>query len=1469
MIWLLQYYKKNTNLFKVFSVILLHFFSLNVFSLDATFTINQISECPPSRVIFTNQSETGAGISFKWDFGKEGEGLFDSNDELLEQIYTDPGDYIITLYAIEGTDTVSRSDSIHVANGPTAEFTFDETSGCIPLEVNFKSTSTEGSAPISSTIWDLRDGLSYGSSTDLTKIYDQSGIYDVLLTITDQNGCKDYKEKLNIITVFDQPVVDFAPSDTLSCDIPLYVNFINKTKFETNLTYLWDFGNGITSTQRDTGLFYMESGNYNISLTVENENGCKATKEKQNFINVGHTIQDIIAYQADKVTSGSDSMLCQGEVYFQSSIPGNTWNEWIVEYGNKTRLKTGDTILFDDFNVDSVIVTLYYGNGTSCPDTARKVFYLDDFEVDFEIDPVSSTCKFPVLVNYTGQPNGAEQYGWIFPDSEAQGILDTFLFHSMDEKYVNVYNHKINEYEFPITFYAIDKYGCMATKEKEFMAELPLARFMPDKVGGCAPLDVEIEDKSESNQNITERKYIINGETIEKSDNSSFTYTFENPGHYSIIKMIMNEEGCADTSFTMEILVGDKVNPDITLNDAKLCVGDTLMISGTAEMMDSLGYWHFSSNDIFNISGNSPDVEIMALANKPGNKDVFVETVYNGCPSDTLIKNAFYVSGPAGDFHPEFSCDSSYIYSFNSVIEQATSLTWYLDDTIITGPDTLEYAFNRSGDYYVRLNAQNDTSGCELDVGKRIKVRKVTAHSGTDDIICSLRMELDASKSNDVLFECYNEGFLWEFGDNSRPDRVQNEMHFHNYPERGDYLLKLTAKADNGCTDTLSRMVKIIDLEPEYEVNKDFGCYPQMEIEFTKTSEEQDLLYWKWYFDDEQDRLLGKTVSHTYNATEPGYYHPVLEVVDKYGCKGHTTKTIEMYRPDASFYAERPKICEGEQAHFVIYETDYAGFEIDFGDGSNSTSSLYHTYNDVGDYDIEMTVTKRGCSFTSTRSKYITVVEANAEYTVNHDSSNCYPVTVQFDHDNSTPISSGIWRYGDDNSSSQYNSHTQYTYTKPGTYNTSLTIKTFNGCIAAFDKDIYIAGPEATFSFSPILACYGDPVNFTIEELIETESYYWYFGDGDTATIENPVHRYYADGTIEPILYVKNGDCNVAVSNGSLFVSDLKAGFSVENSGSKFCQLDNINVNNTSVNPTTISWILNGEEISTDDDPGSIVLSNSGNNILEQIVRRNNCIDTAISNIEVFPLPEFQIEGEEVICKGESGVISVTQQSGWSIEWLPDSNLNNPNSFSHTISPENDITYRATVLDGNNCSSTRYFNIIVPEELEFARNPVGDTIINYGESVLLSVFSSTIETIFQWEPDTRLSCSDCSSPIASPRKNTTYTVTMKDRCNERTASFFIEVYDEYYIEAPTAFTPNGDGNNDDFYLETFNIDEIIEFKIFNRWGNLVFATNNLDEGWDGTVGGKLQNADTYAWFVKAITIFGFEVTKNGSVILLK
>lgn len=154
----------------------------------------------------------------------------------------------------------------------------------------------------------------------------------------------------------------------------------------------------------------------------------------------------------------------------------------------------------------------------------------------------------------------------------------------------------------------------------------------------------------------------------------------------------------------------------------------------------------------------------------------------------------------------------------------------------------------------------------------------------------------------------------------------------------------------------------------------------------------------------------------------------------------------------------------------------------------------------------------------------------------------------------------------------------------------------------------------------------------------------------------------------------------------------------------------------------------------------------------------------------------------------------------------------------------------------------------------------------------ISFVARAIGDVYQWRPSTGLNSAFIRLPILNPTTEQLYTVNITNRagCNV-VDSQLVRVFDESDIYVPGGFTPNRDGNNDKVYPIAVGVSVFYSFKIFNRWGNLVFESNSLDPdlGWDGTLKGKDQPADTYTWVVYGIGQTGKPISKSGSVVLIR
>ena len=217
---------------------------------------------------------------------------------------------------------------------------------------------------------------------------------------------------------------------------------------------------------------------------------------------------------------------------------------------------------------------------------------------------------------------------------------------------------------------------------------------------------------------------------------------------------------------------------------------------------------------------------------------------------------------------------------------------------------------------------------------------------------------------------------------------------------------------------------------------------------------------------------------------------------------------------------------------------------------------------------------------------------------------------------------------------------------------------------------------------------------------------------------------------------------------------------------------------------------------------------------------------------------------------------------------MPESGTSNPTGFTTVVKPTKTTTYTAQVTDAYGCITTREKTIVTNQPFHLTRTPIGDASINIGESIQLTVVTDTGKVDYSWAPNYNITCLTCNNPYVSPTKDVTYTVEVKNSCYDFLENFNIKVIIDFYLEAPSAFSPNGDTNNDVYKFEQENIKKF-DLKIFNRWGDIVFSTNDVLVGWDGNVNGKAQNIDTYTYFVKAETIHGYKFEKKGNFLLLK
>ena len=266
----------------------------------------------------------------------------------------------------------------------------------------------------------------------------------------------------------------------------------------------------------------------------------------------------------------------------------------------------------------------------------------------------------------------------------------------------------------------------------------------------------------------------------------------------------------------------------------------------------------------------------------------------------------------------------------------------------------------------------------------------------------------------------------------------------------------------------------------------------------------------------------------------------------------------------------------------------------------------------------------------------------------------------------------------------------------------------------------------------------------------------------------------------------------------------------------------------------------------------------------------NGCVGIPISyTITVNPTPPAPTASNVNICSN-SDVTLTASAPGGNYEWFDAPTggtlLTTGASYTTPILTVNSTYYVQTTING--CVSPR-----TAVNVNIAPLPIftitGGGVIDIGESTTLSVIPGVVGTTYQWSPPFGLSCISCQATVASPTESTWYYVTVTNAGGCRIVdSIYVEVDPTTNIYVPNIFSPNNDGNNDLFLVRGKGV-ELFQLNIYNRWGQLVFESKNIENGWDGTKNGKELNQGAFVYKLNITFYDGGKVEKTGNVTLVR
>jgi gliding motility-associated-like protein len=270
----------------------------------------------------------------------------------------------------------------------------------------------------------------------------------------------------------------------------------------------------------------------------------------------------------------------------------------------------------------------------------------------------------------------------------------------------------------------------------------------------------------------------------------------------------------------------------------------------------------------------------------------------------------------------------------------------------------------------------------------------------------------------------------------------------------------------------------------------------------------------------------------------------------------------------------------------------------------------------------------------------------------------------------------------------------------------------------------------------------------------------------------------------------------------------------------------------------------------------------STNYIVKAMLGTCSLNDTIL--VRVNPAPVADAGDDTEICYGQNTVLQGS--GGTAYEWSGGSQ--NFQVSSPLVTPAVTTQYSLNVTDALGCRSLQPSTVTITVTPPITVMVSRDTIVAEGDRFQLH--SSSIGTNYLWTPAVGLSSATDPHPFVTVTNDITYTVVASTGAGCRgEASVTLKVYKGPELYVPSGFTPNNDGRNDKFFPFPVGVTKLNYFKVYNRWGQMIFSTTVLHEGWDGMINGKPQPAGTYVWMAEGVTKDNKVITKQGVVTLLR
>ena len=1181
----------------------------------------------------------------------------------------------------------------------------------------------------------------------------------------------------------------------------------NSTPQNTLSTYYWNFGdpttNADTSNIASPTYTYSDTGSYRAFLVMNP--GQLGTCTDTIWFNVRVYYDNKKGF---RVATAGTLYTCQLIQFTDTTRGGPNPMSYYWTFGD------GDTSHHQNpghvyINSGGYTVTEIVQNAGGCKDTTKKsLTIISKYPTAAILNPLID-CSSDTINFLT--PTVSANYLWNFGDPSTNA--DTSLLANP----TYVYPADSGMYTVSLIINKGYPKTCMDTAYATLKVYPPFkAKFVYSPSMICINMPFQFTDSTKGIVMPNSWNWTFgDGDT---SHHQNPTHTYTSPGTYTVKLISQNAKGCTDsmsiTKTIYPVAIANIIAPSLN------CHTNTVQFQTTG--IAQTYFWNFG---VKNISTDT-SYHINPIYAYTDTGTYFDTLILNPGATGTCTDTAtatikVYSPFTIGyTYTPPYICRKNLVHFLDTTISIAKPLTWWwnLDDnnTISTVQNPF-HTYNDSGRYHIKLVVQNRV-GCEDSVTKLIGVfAPPTARISVAPLTCS---------GLTVNFQSltYSGGYFWKFNDAGKSPNDTSWQFAPNYTfsDTGTFttMFVVNPGAQDSCSDTAYATVRVYGpFVPKFGYFHAYNC-PNHNVQFTDSSTGKEFPnQWSWNFGDTTFSASQNPI-HVYKHA--GTYQVKLIIQNPKGCMDSIVHTIVIDTQTHSNIIVPNLSCDSV-IHFQT--TAHATYWWNFGEtaSTKNTDTIQkptHIYKSAGTYTATLIVyPNTGCADTSHKTIQV-------EFGIK---ANFIPINVCvydsaefFNTANGGPsaLVPTLWYFGDADSIYSSSNIVKHKYAVANTYQvTQITTNTF-GCKDTLKQNITIYPIPIINAGRDTSICDLDTISL---QAFGGANYVWTPNYAmDDSTLQFPTVT--PDVTTKYFVEVTTTEGCSAMD--SVIITNVNPKSDGIIKDTTMCYGDTIQLKAPIAAGNLYVW---SPSLTLSNDTASKPLAFPLQKTIYQVyIRNGNCIryDTAIVKVKILATPNA---GNDVtICNNLSTTLHATH--GTTYSWSPTTNMLYSNTPDPVVDPKVTTTYYVTVVDTTVCLKPEtdsltvfvdhFKNGEVQNDTNIVKN-IPSTLYAYGGNQYL------------WKPSTGLDDSTSATPTCTLQNDQVYIIKISDGngCfNYDTLKVF--VFPNPIALMPNAFSPNGDGLDDVIMPVYAGIRILNHFNIYNRWGQCVFSTTEMNQATD-------------------------------------